>query len=61
MAVKKTCGRPGVPQEQRLLGVNEFTLMPVHNKGRAVLFDRHPEVLEGFTRHVRIVALQGAV
>src|SRR5262249_22685735 len=54
-------GRPRVPQEQRLLGVDEFTLMPVHNKGRAVLFDSHTEVLEGCTRHVRIVTLKRAV
>jgi hypothetical protein len=58
---EKTCGRPRVPQEQRLLGVDKFTLMPVHNKSRAVLFDGHTEVLEGFTRHVRIVALKRTV
>jgi hypothetical protein len=58
---EKTGGRPRVPQEQRLLGVDKFTLMPVHNKSRAMLFDSHTEVLEGFTRHMRIVALKRAV
>src|SRR6266568_4529703 len=58
---EKTGGRPRVPQEQRLLGVDKFTLMPVYNKGRAMLFDSHTEVLEDFTRHVCIVALKGAV
>src|SRR5262252_5378590 len=58
---EKTCGRPRVPQEQRLLGVDKFTLMPVHCKSRAMLFDTHPEVLENFTRHVCIVALKRAV
>jgi hypothetical protein len=58
---EKTSGRPRIPQEQRLLGVDKLTLMPVHNKGRAMLFDSHPQVLEDFTRHVCIVALKRAV
>src|SRR5262245_6917061 len=58
---EKTSGRSRVPQKQRLLWVDKFTLMPVYNKGRAMLFDSHTEVLEGFTRHVCIVALKRAL
>jgi hypothetical protein len=58
---EKTGGRPRVPQEQRLLRVDKCTLMPVHNEGRAVLFNGYTEVLEGFTSHMCIVALKRAV
>src|SRR4051812_29017414 len=35
--------------------------MPMHNEGRAMLFDSHTKMLEDFPRHVRIVALKRAV
>jgi hypothetical protein len=53
--------RPRVSQEQGLLWVDKFALLPVNNKGRAVLFDGHPEVLEDLTRHVRIIAFKRAI
>jgi hypothetical protein len=53
--------RPRVPQEQGLLWVDKFALLSVNNKGRAVLFDGHPEMLEDFARHVRIIAFKRAV
>src|SRR4029453_7615958 len=58
---EKTSGRPRIPQEQRLLRGNKLTLMPVHNKGRAMLFDSPTQVLEDFACHVCIVALKRAV
>jgi hypothetical protein len=58
---EKTGGRPRVPQEQGLLRVDKLPLMSVHNEGRAVWFNSHAEVLEGFTSHMCIVALKRAV
>src|SRR5262245_59718839 len=54
---EKTSGRPRIPQEQRLLRVNKLTLMPVHNKGRDMLFDSHTKVIEVFVLQMMLVVL----
>src|SRR5262245_33017061 len=55
---EKARGRPRIAQEEGLLRVAKASLVAVDNKGRTVLFNSNTKVLEGLTRHVRVITLQ---
>ena len=55
---QKACGRPRISKKEGLLRIGKASLLPVDNKGRTVLFNSNTKVLEGLTRHVRVITLQ---